>query len=37
MVEVPTDFPELNPDDPTREMWRTPVESLQGMFEFPMS
>ncbi len=30
MVELSTDFPELNPDDPTVEVWRTPVEDLQG-------
>jgi agmatinase len=30
VAELPTDFPELNPDDPTAEMWRTPVEDLQG-------
>ncbi len=30
MSELPTDFPELNPDDPTIDVWRTPVEDLQG-------
>ena len=30
MTELPTDFPELNPEDPTKEIWRTPVENLQG-------
>jgi agmatinase len=30
MSELPTDLPELNPDDPTIDVWRTPVEDLQG-------
>ena len=30
MAELPTDFPELNPDDPTIDVWRTPREDLQG-------
>ena len=30
MSELPTDFPHLNPDDPTKDSWRTPIEDLQG-------
>ena len=30
MAEQPTDFPELNPDDPTKDVWRTPIPNLQG-------
>ena len=30
MSDIPTDFPELNLDDPTIDLWRTPVENLQG-------
>ena len=30
MSEIPTDFPELNPDDPSIDIWRTPKEDLQG-------
>jgi len=30
MSEPPTDFPELNPDDPTIDSWRTPRANLQG-------
>jgi agmatinase len=30
MAELPTDFPELNPEDPTATVWRTPIEDLQG-------
>lgn len=30
MVEPPTDFPSLNPDDPTVDAWRVPKDDLQG-------
>jgi hypothetical protein len=30
VAEHETDFPELNPDDPTRDMWRTPKPNLQS-------
>lgn len=30
MAELETDFPHLNPDDPTIDIWRTPREDLQG-------
>lgn len=30
MAEPETDFPHLNPDDPTIDLWRTPREDLQG-------
>ena len=30
MAEPPTDFPHLNPDDPTIDIWRTPRSDLQG-------
>jgi agmatinase len=30
VVEPETDFPELNPDDPTSDAWRTPIANLQG-------
>ncbi len=30
MAELETDFPHLNPDDPTKDMWRIPKEDLQG-------
>ncbi len=30
MPEHETDFPELNPDDPTIDAWRTPIPNLQG-------
>ena len=30
MGHIPTDFPEFNPDDPTKDAWRTPREDLQG-------
>ncbi len=30
MAELETDFPELNPDDPTIDAWRTPIPNLQG-------
>ena len=30
MSDYPTEFPELNPDDPTKDAWRTPREDLQG-------
>lgn len=29
-MDYETDFPELNMDDPTRELWRTPRADLQG-------
>lgn len=30
MEEPGTDFPDMNPDDPTTDVWRTPVDDLQG-------
>jgi formimidoylglutamase len=30
MAEEDTDFPHLNPDDPSIEAWRTPIPNLQG-------
>lgn len=30
MSEPPTDFPELNPEDPTKDVWRNPRSDLQG-------
>ena len=30
MAELETDFPHLNPDDPTKDIWRIPKEDLQG-------
>lgn len=30
MTEPQTDFPDLDPDDPTSDLWRTPREDLQG-------
>lgn len=30
MAEPETDFPHLNPDDPTIDVWRTPKPDLQG-------
>jgi len=30
LSEPPTDFPHLNPDDPTVDLWRTPRADLQG-------
>ena len=30
MAELETDFPSLNPDDPTTDLWRIPKENLQG-------
>ena len=30
MAELETDFPELNPDDPTKDLWRTPRDDLQA-------
>jgi agmatinase len=30
MTEPETEFPELNPDDPTIDSWRTPIPNLQG-------
>ncbi len=45
MSEPTTDFPELNPDDATKDVWRTPREDLQGdrppglihLHRYPMS
>ena len=30
MTEEIDDFPDMNPDDPTIDVWRTPREDLQG-------
>jgi hypothetical protein len=30
MAELETDFPHLNPDDPTKDLWRIPRDDLQG-------
>jgi agmatinase len=30
VAEPAADFPELNPDDPTSDAWRTPIPNLQG-------
>lgn len=30
MAELETDFPHLNPDDPTKDIWRIPKKDLQG-------
>ena len=30
MSELPTDFPCMNPNDPTTDAWRVPRSDLQG-------
>lgn len=30
MAELESDFPGLNPDDPTAQAWRTPIPNVQG-------